>query len=103
MFRRSCFGQGIGLLLSSFCGGGAGLEAEAVVSGFQDVAVMGQAIEQGRRHLGVAKNPGPFAEAEVGGDDDAGALVKLAEQMEEQGAAGRAERQISEFVEYHEV
>ena len=90
MFPWSGFGQGIGLLLSSFCGGRAGLEPEAVVSGFEDVAVVGEAIEQSRRHLGVAKHPGPFAEAEVRGDDDAGALVKLAEQVEEQGAAGRA-------------
>lgn len=45
---------------------------------------MGQAVELGGGHLGVAKDAGPFAEAQVGGDDDAGALVGLAEQMEEQ-------------------
>ena len=45
---------------------------------------MGEAIEQSRRHLGVAEDPSPFAEAEVCSDDDAGALVKLAEQVEEQ-------------------
>ncbi len=48
--------------------------------------MMGQAVEQGCGHLGVTEHAGPFAEAEVGGDDDAGALVKLAEQMEEQRA-----------------
>ena len=48
---------------------------------------MGKAVEQGRGHLGIAKDGGPFAEAEVGGDHDAGALVKFAEQMEQQGAA----------------
>ena len=82
MFPWSGFGQGIGLLLSSFCGGRAGLEPEAVVSGFEDVAVVGEAIEQSRRHLGVAEHPGPFAKAEVRRDDHAGALVKLAKQME---------------------
>jgi hypothetical protein len=61
MFPWSGFGQGIGLLLSSFCGGCAGLEAEAVVSSFEDVAVVGEAIDQSRRHLGVAEHPGPFA------------------------------------------
>ncbi len=60
------------------------LEAEAVVSGFEDVAVMGEPIQQRSRHLGVAKHAGPFAEAEVGGDDDAGALIELAQKMEEQ-------------------
>ena len=70
-----------------FGGFGAGLEAEAVVSGFQDVAVVRQPIEQGGGHLGVAEDIGPFGEAEIGGDDDAGSFVKLAEQVEQQGAA----------------
>ena len=53
----------------------------------RDVAAVGEAVEQGCGHLCVAEHCGPFAEAEVGGDDDAGALVKLAEAVEEQGAA----------------
>ena len=48
---------------------------------------MGEAIEQGGGHLGITEDGGPFAEAEIGGDDDAGALVELGEQMEQQGAA----------------
>ena len=36
---------------------------------------MGQAIEQGSYHLGVAEDRGPFAEAEVGCDHDAGAMI----------------------------
>ncbi len=48
---------------------------------------MGQAIEQSGGHLGVAEDRGPFAKAEVGGDDDAGALVELAQQVEEQRSA----------------
>ena len=46
-----------------------------------------QAVEESGGHLGVAEDRGPFAEAEVGGDGDAGTLVKLAEQMEQQSAA----------------
>jgi hypothetical protein len=38
---------------------------------------VGQAVEQCRCHFGVAEHSCPFAEAEVGGDDDAGALVEL--------------------------
>ena len=53
--------------------------------------------------FGVAEDARPFAEAEVGGDDDAGALVELAQQMEQQRAAGGAERQVAEFVEDDEV
>ena len=46
--------------------------------------MMGQAIEQRGGHFGIAEDAGPFAEAEVGGDDDAGMLVEPAQQMEEQ-------------------
>ena len=46
--------------------------------------MMGQAIEQRGGHLGIAEDAGPFAEAEVGGDDDTGMLVEPAQQMEEQ-------------------
>jgi hypothetical protein len=49
--------------------------------------VMGEAIEQRRRHLGIAEDGGPFAETEVDGDDDAGALVERAQQMERQRPA----------------
>jgi hypothetical protein len=54
MISGSCFGQGMGLLLVTFCGVIAGLEPEAVVAGFEDMAVVGEAIEQGGGHLGVA-------------------------------------------------
>jgi hypothetical protein len=48
---------------------------------------VGEAVEQGRCHLGVAEDGGPFAEAEVGGDDDAGSFVKFTQEVEEQRAA----------------
>jgi len=44
---------------------------------------VGEAIEERCRHLGVAEHAGPFAEAEIGRDDDAGAFVELAQQVEE--------------------
>jgi len=50
----------ISLSLSG-CYGSAGLETKAVISGFDDVTTMCQAIEQGGGHLGVAKDGGPFA------------------------------------------
>jgi hypothetical protein len=83
MFFGSVAGQGIGLLLFPFRGFVACLEPKAVVSGFQDVAVVCETVEQRRCHLGVAEDAGPFAEAQIGGDDDAGTLVKLAEQVEQ--------------------
>jgi hypothetical protein len=36
---------------------------------------MGEPIEERGGHLRVAEDGGPLAEAQVGGDDDAGALV----------------------------
>src|SRR3546814_4770053 len=69
------------------------LEAEAVVSGLQDVAVVGEPIEECGGHLRVTEHAGPLTEAEVGGDDDAGALVEFAQQMEEQ----RSEEHTSEL------
>jgi hypothetical protein len=48
----------------------AALEAPAVVSGFDGIAMMGQAIKQCSRHLGVREDAWPFAEGEIGGDDD---------------------------------
>ena len=66
------------------CGGRAGFEAEAVVPGFEDVAVMGEAIEEGGGHLGIAgEDAGPFGEGEVGRDDDRGLFVEAADEVEE--------------------
>lgn len=64
------------------CCGSAGFETKAVISGFDDVTAMCEAIEQGGGHFGIAKDGGPFAEAEVGGYDDAGPLIEFAEQVE---------------------
>ena len=60
---------------------------------------MGEAIEERGCHLGIPEDLGPFGEAEVGCDDDAGALVELAEQVEQQCPAGRTERQVAKLVE----
>ena len=74
-------------------GSGAVFEAPALVAGLDDFAVVGEPVEQGRGHLGVAKHARPFAEGEIGGDDDRGALVEPADQMKEQLAAGLSEGQ----------
>jgi len=65
--------------------------------------MVGEAVEQGRGHLGVAEHRWPFAEGEVGGDDDRGALVEPAHEVEQQLAAGLGEGQMAEFVEDDEV
>ena len=78
-------------------------EAPAVVAGLDDVAVVGDAVEQGRGHLGIAEHGRPFAEGEVRGDDDAGPLIKLADEVEQQLPSRAGERQITELVEHDQV
>jgi hypothetical protein len=87
MSRGAGCGSSGGFFLSGFGGSGAGSEPEAVVSGLEDVAVVGKPVQQGGGHFGIAEHVGPFAEAEVGGDDDAGAFVEFAEQVEQQRSA----------------
>ena len=86
-----------------FGGSGAVLEAPALVAGFDDVAMMGEAVEQRGRHLWIAEHARPFAEGEIGGDEDRSSLVEPADEMEQQLAAGLSEGQIAEFIEDDEV
>src|SRR6516164_1330991 len=81
----------------------AAFEAPAVVAGLDDVAVMGQAVEQRGRHFGIAEHARPFPKRKIGGDDDGGALVKPADEVEQKLTAGLCERQIAELVENDEV
>src|SRR6516164_9675231 len=82
---------------------GAVLEAPALVAGLDDVAMVSEAVEEGCGHLRVTEHARPIAEGEVGGDDDRGALVGPADQMEQQLTAGLGEGEIAEFIEDDEV
>ena len=42
-----------------------------------------QVIEQCRCHVGITEDIGPFAEAQIGRDDNAGLLIEFAQQIEE--------------------
>ena len=53
--------------------------------------------------MGSPKTLGHFSEGEIGGDEDRGALIEPADQMEEELTAGLGEGQIVEFVEDDEV
>ena len=55
---------------------GAVLEAPALIAGLDDAfAVMGEAVKECGSHLWVAEHARPFAEGEIGGDDDRGAFM----------------------------
>ena len=79
------------------------LEAPAVIAGLDDVAMVSEPVEHGRRHLGIAEHGRPLAERQVGGADDRGTLVKLADEVEQQLATGAGERQIAELIEDDEI
>lgn len=64
---------------------------------------MGEAVEQRRGDFGVAEDGGPFGEAEIGGDDNACALVEPAQQMEEQRPARGAEGQVSKLIQDDQI
>ena len=64
---------------------------------------MGEAIEERRGHLSVAEHARPFAEGEIGGEKDRGALVEPADEVKEKLAAGLGERQVAELVEDDQI
>jgi hypothetical protein len=53
--------------------------------------------------FGVTEDARPFGEGEIGRQDDRGALVKPADQVEQHLAAADRKRQIAEFVEDDEI
>src|ERR1700759_4204796 len=81
----------------------AAFEAPTVIAGLDDVTVMGQPVEQRGRHFGIAEHARPFAERKIGGDDDGGALVEPADEVEQELAARLGEGKIAQLVENDEV
>jgi hypothetical protein len=51
-------------------------EPPAGIAGFDDVAMMGQAIEHGGCHFGVTEHLRPIGECQIGGDQQRRVLVK---------------------------
>ncbi|MGY4502591.1 hypothetical protein ACVWYH_006548 [Bradyrhizobium sp. GM24.11] len=78
-------------------------ESPAVVAGLDNVAVMGQPLEERGGHLGVAEHARPFAEGEVGGHDDGGTLLRPADEVEEKLSTGLDEGKITEVVQDDEL
>ena len=64
---------------------------------------MRQPVQESGCQLCIGKDGWPFGEAQVGGDDQAGLLVELAHEMEQQGAADLTERQVAELIEDDEI
>src|SRR5918994_214594 len=65
--------------------------------------MMGEPVEERGGHLSVAEDARPLAEGQIGSDDDRGALIEAADQVEQELAAGLGKGQIAELVENDEV
>lgn len=87
----------------SLCLLGAVAEAVGLIAGFNDVAVMGEPVQQCRGHLGITEDSGPLGKRQVGGDQNAGVLIEFGQQMEQQCSTGLAEWQVSKFIQNDQV
>ena len=65
--------------------------------------MVGQPVEQGCGHLGVAEHAGPLGKRQIGGDDHRSTLVEAADQVEQHLPARTREGQVAQLVQDHEV
>ena len=72
-------------------------QAIAFAVGFEDVDAVGQPVEHGPGEPFAAQHLRPVFKRQVGGDDEAGALVSAGHDIEEQLSPSLGERDIAEF------
>ena len=65
---------------------------------FQDVDVVGQAVEERAGETFLAERGGPLVERQVGCNDGGAALIALTDQLEQQFRAGLGERDEAKLV-----
>ena len=66
---------------------------------FQDVDVVGQAVEERAGEALFAERGGPLIERQVRGDDGGAALIALTDQFEQQLGAGLSERDKAQLID----
>jgi hypothetical protein len=74
-------------------------DATGFVSGFKNIAMVCDAIDERGGHFGITQDSDPFGKAEIGGDDEGCFLLRLADQMEEQSTTGRREWEAAQFTD----
>ncbi len=60
-------------------------------------------VERRGCHPGVTEDAGPFAEGQIGCDDDGCAFVEFADQVEQELSAGLGEGRTTRFIQDREV
>ena len=78
-------------------------EAPGLAAGVDDVGAVGEAVNDGFGQAGVGEDPGPLAEGQVGGDDQAAAFVAFGEDLEDELGGAVWEREVAELVEDQEL
>src|SRR6516162_10020864 len=78
-------------------------EPVALAVHFEDVDVVGEAIQQGAGEPLGAKHAGPLVEWQVAGHDYGAALVTLAEDLKQELGASLRQRHIAEFIDNQQL
>jgi hypothetical protein len=78
-------------------------EAPGLGAGVDDVGAVGEAVDDGLREPRVGEDLGPFAERQVGGDDQAAAFVAFGEDLEDELGGAVGQREVAEFVKDDEL
>jgi len=78
------------------------VSAVGIAAGGQDMGVMGQAVQQRRAQLLVAKDFGPLREGQIGCDDGRAPFVTLGQQIEQQLALGAFEGYESQRIDHQQ-
>ena len=77
----------------------AALQPGALAIHFQDVDVVGEAVQQRSGETLRSEDFGPFVERQIGGDQDGASLVALAEDLEQQFRPGGGQGHGAQFVD----
>ena len=78
-------------------------EAPGLGAGVDDVRAVGEAVNDGLGEAGVGEDLGPFAEGQVGGDDQRAAFVALGEDLEDELGGAVGQREVAELVNDDEL
>ena len=78
-------------------------EAEAFAIHLEDMAMVGESIQQSRSHAFALEDMIPIAERQVAGDQQAAAFIAIGEDLEQQFGSRAAEREVAEFVHDQQV
>src|SRR3954451_6167586 len=78
-------------------------EAPGLGAGVDDVGLVGDAVDDGLGETGVGEDLGPFAEGQVGGDDQAAAFVAFGDDLEDELGSALGQGQVAQLIQADEL